>query len=238
MALTREEFRYEAGEKTCIGTLSFDDSWDTPRPAVMIAPSFRGISDLDRDWADHYVALWYVGVAIDYYGDGTSVQTMEEASALMAVVNNDRPLFLRRMEGALAAVSADARVDDTRIAALGFCLGGKAVLDLARSGAKLAATVPIHGVLDAPPAGSVRMNTTVMLLHGWDDPLATPAQLEACAQELTEHCDDWQVLGFGNTGHAFTNPGAAGAGMGFSQTANDRSKAIISALLAEKFTET
>jgi dienelactone hydrolase len=235
MGITREEFTYEAGSTTCIGTIAYDPDWSEPRPAVMIAAAFGGISGLERDWAAEMATLGYVGVALDYYGDGTRVETGEEASALMAVLNIDRALLLKRMKGALDAVAMDTRVDDKKIAAMGFCFGGKAVLDLARSGAALAAVMPVHGVLDAPPSESVKMNTSVLLLHGWDDPLATPKDLSACAAELTQHCDDWQVLGFGHTGHAFTNPTAAGDGMGFSQSANGRSKAAIAALLAEKF---
>lgn len=119
----------------------------------------------------------------------------------------------------------------------GFVSGGKAVLDLARSGAALAGLVAFHGLFDAPPDGSERMNTAVLALHGWDDPLATPDDVLALSRELSAHCDDWQLLAFGNTGHSFTNPAAQSpdAHMAFCARADRRAFAALERFLAERF---
>ena len=83
------------------------------------------------------------------------------------------------------------------------------------------------------------MNTSVLVLHGWDDPLATPEQAVGLASELTAHCGDWQMLAFGHTSHAFTNPDAQSpeAGMAYAASSNDRAFAAMRAFLEERFAQ-
>ncbi|MEO0363520.1 MAG: dienelactone hydrolase family protein, partial [Pseudomonadota bacterium] len=170
------------------------------------------------------------------YGDGETTEEMEVASGWMGALMQDRADFLARFEGALAALKAAPEVDEDRTAAIGYCLGGKAVLDLARSGADVAAVVSLHGVYDPPPGARGPMKASVLLLHGWDDPLATPKDVEAIAAELTETCEDWSLLAFGGTGHAYTNPANAPAanGMGYVKASADRSWEAMTRFLEEK----
>jgi dienelactone hydrolase len=182
--------------------------------------------------------MGYVALAVDYYGNAKRAETREESAQLMQALMAERPVLGRRMSAAMRALQRQRIVDADRIAAMGFCLGGKAVLDLARLGADLRAAIPIHGVYDAPPGENRRITASVLILHGWDDPLATPEDLTALAAELdASGCDDWQVLGFGGTGHAFTNPHADDrkGGMFHSQRATDRSWAALTAFLEERF---
>ena len=67
-----------------------------------------------------------------------------------AAFREDRSLFRRRMELAMAALTISPRVDGSRVAALGFCFGGPAVLDFARSNPEgLRAAITFHGA--GPP---------------------------------------------------------------------------------------
>jgi len=232
------ELRYTAGDTECVGYVA-QPSGEGPHPVVMIAPAFAGLGDLAKSKADWLASLGYIGFAVDYYGDGRLAVDEDEASAMMQVLNADRQILRTRMVAALETARGIPNADATRVAAMGFCLGGKAVLDLARSGATLSGVVPIHGVFDAPPSGSSKINTSVLALHGWDDPLATPEQVVALAAELTVHCDDWQILAFGHTSHAFTNPDAQNpeAGMAYSGSSNDRAFAALLAFLKERFAQ-
>lgn len=232
------EHRYIAGDTECIGYVAHPKG-DGPHPVVMIAPAYAGLGDFVKEKADWLATLGYIGFAVDYYGNGRLGRNSDEAMAMMQVLNADRPTLRTRMVAALEAASTLPNADPTRIAAIGFCMGGKAVLDLARSGATLSGVVGFHAVFDAPPEGCEKMNTSVLVLHGWDDPLATPAQTVDIAAELTAHCDDWQILAFGNTAHSFTNPAAQDpeAGNAYSKRANDRAFAAMRAFLMERFAQ-
>lgn len=230
-----EELRY-AADVECVGNVARPDG-PGPHPVVMVAPAFGGVGPFSKEKAEYFASLGYIGFEVDYYGDGRRTDDRDEASAMLQEVSRNRPALRARMVAALEAAKSIDGADTTRIAAIGFCLGGKAVLDLARSGAHLAGVVPIHGLFDAPPEGSEQMNTSVLALHGWDDPLATPSDVLALSKELSTHCGDWQMLAFGNTGHSFTNPSAQAPqdGMAYSDRANARAFAALEAFLTERF---
>jgi len=230
-----ETFSYSDGIDTFIGHLVWDEAQQEPAPCVLIAPAFGGLSDFERARAAELAALGYVALAMDYYGNGTRVETPEEAQVLMATVTSDRTVLARRMVAAFEAAKELPQVDETRVGAIGYCLGGKAVLDLARTGAGIRACVPLHGVLDPPNFRSEQMLAAVLVLHGWDDPLAPPEALLALTRELDAHCADWQLLGLGHTGHAFTNPKAQNpeGGMMYSARASVRAWTALTAFLAE-----
>ncbi|WP_238364227.1 dienelactone hydrolase family protein [Mesobacterium pallidum] len=226
------EHIYDADGTPCHGYLALPGG-DGPAAGVLVTPAFSGLSDSERATCDRLAALGYVALGVDYYGHGTLATTREEAGALMAKLQADRATLATRMTAALAALAAIPRVDAGRMAAMGYCFGGKAVLDLARSGADFRAGVSMHGVYDAPPSGSRKMAPALLICHGWEDPLCPPDATVALAQELTEHCDDWQILAHGHTGHAFTNPGANAPGMAYAEAADRRSWDAMLSLFAE-----
>ena len=145
-----EAFNYSDGADHFIGHLAWDETLDGPQPSVLIAPAFGGLSDFERARAEELAALGYVAIAVDYYGNGKRAGSPEEAQALMGTLQADRKILARRMVAACDAAKALPQVDAGRIGAMGYCLGGKAVLDLARTGADIRACAPLHGVYDRP----------------------------------------------------------------------------------------
>ena len=82
-------------------------------------------------------------------------------------------------------------------------------LDLARAAPEgLVGAVSLHGVFTPNPLPANPISAKVLVLHGWDDPLATPDTVLALATELTKAGADWQIHAYGQTLHAFTTPGA------------------------------
>ena len=236
--IVTEKLVYESELGPFEGTVSWSNAQTGPRPAVMVAPTFRGQSAFETQKAELLAEMGYVGVAIDIYGQGKRASTPEEAGALMAVVDSDRPLLLRHMQLALATVRQLPQVDEAQIAAIGFCFGGKCVLDLARSGADISGVVSFHGVYD-PPSWAVaeKILASVLVLHGWEDPLAQREATVALADELTQADADWQIHMYGSTAHAFTNPLATARadGMFFNPLSADRAWKTMLDFLVEQF---
>ena len=219
------------------GTVSRDTDLTGPRPGVLVAHAFGGQTAFDTGKAEDLARLGYVAIAIDMYGQGRRASGPAEASALMHEVTDDRPVVAKRMQMWLDVLAGLPDVDAQRMAAIGFCFGGKCVLDLARFGADLRAVVGFHAVLDAPEvAVEAPMLASVLVLHGWDDPLATPAQFCELGAEMTERSADWQGMAYGATGHAFTNPAANAPedGMMFNALSNGRAWAAMAMFLVEK----
>lgn len=228
--------QYSEGDSTFIGKLAWDDTLPGPLPAVLIAPAFGGRSPFEEERAEDLAKLGYAALAIDYYGDGRRAGSEEEAYTWMGELNADRALLARRMVSALNALKALPMVDPDRIGAMGYCFGGKCVLDLARTGERFEAAITLHGVYDAPAIAASPILPSVLILHGWDDPLATPPELLALTQELSERCKDWQLMAFGHTGHSFTNPrvNQPDHGMMFSEQATKRSWKALTDFLEER----
>ena len=118
-------------------------------------------------------------------------------------------------------------VDRQRIAAIGYCFGGTAVLELARSGADIAGVVSFHGGLGTPrPADPHTFKAKVLVLHGADDPNVPLQQVIDFQEEMRKAKADWQMICYGGAVHAFTNP-ASGSdpskGVAYNEKADRRS---------------
>ena len=100
-------------------------------------------------------------------------------------------------------------VDPNRTAAIGFCFGGTAVLELAYSGAAVKGVVTFHGGLVVPkPEDKGKIRAKILILHGADDPNVPRDMIERLQDTLRNEKVDWQFVFFSNTVHAFTNPAA------------------------------
>jgi dienelactone hydrolase len=145
----------------------------------------------------------------------------------VATFRNDRALFRRRLLEALDVLQEQALVDESRTAAIGYCFGGTAVLELARSGAELNGVVSFHGGLDSPnPADGAKIKARVLALHGADDPLVSAEDLTAFEKELRQHKIDWQLIKYGGAVHSFTDRSAGNdnsRGIAYNATADQRS---------------
>ncbi|MDC0713432.1 dienelactone hydrolase family protein [Stigmatella sp. ncwal1] len=208
MSIESRKLVYEGPGGPFEGVLAWDPGLPHRRPGILVAHSWHGQSEFEAQKAVALAELGYVGFAIDLYGQGRRGETPEQARKLMQELDSDRRVLQARMASALAFLRTFETVDPTRTGAIGFCLGGKCVLDLARMGAEVAGVVSFHGVFDPPPYPNAdRIHAKVLIFHGWEDPHAPNEQAVGLANELTRSRVDWQLHAYGNTRHAFTVPG-------------------------------
>ncbi|MDJ0655589.1 MAG: dienelactone hydrolase family protein [Xanthomonadales bacterium] len=227
---------YRDGDTVLKGWMAWDDELPGARPGVLVAHAWSGQTDFERGKATRLAELGYVGFALDNYGDGKNGSTREENAALLQPFLDDRGALQRRMKLALDCLLEQPEVNQA--AAIGFCFGGLSVLDLARSGASLAGVVSFHGLLGAPDnTEGTPITTPILVLHGWDDPMATPDQVVALAEELSGAGADWQLVGYGGTVHAFANPNANDPEYGtvYSKAADRRSWQAMENFLRDIF---
>ena len=226
MTIQTRKIEYQHEGVVLEAVLAWDDSTLAPRPAVMVSHAWGGRDEFAVNKASALADLGYVGFALDLYGKGIIGSGPEENAKLMGQFMEDRSLLQSRMMVALDTVRNQPEVDAGRVGAIGFCFGGLCVLDLARSGAALKGVVSFHGLL-VPPGNTdgKAIKAKVLVLHGYDDPMATPEQMVALANELTKAEADWQIHAYGGTVHAFTNPKANDPGFGtvYQESADRRS---------------
>lgn len=213
------------------GVICWDDQIAEKKPGILVAHTFKGQTDFEVEKAQNLAKLGYVGFALDMYGQGQRATTPEEADALMQPFLDNRELLLNNILLAFDTLKKHPQVDPALIGGIGFCFGGKCMLDIARSGADICGVASFHGIYDQPGLkheGDIK--ASILVLHGWEDPLAKPDSTVALGHELTERNADWQILAFGRTGHSFTNPKANfhDRGMFYQEVSNRRAwKAMV-----------
>jgi len=233
LAIQTQTVEYKDGDVVLEGYFAWDDTNSDRRPGVLIAHAWAGRSEFEEGKAESLAELGYAGFALDLYGKGMRGSNAEENTALMQPLLDERMTLQRRMTLALEQIRKQEMVDASRVAAMGFCFGGLSVLDLARTGADLSGVASFHGLFNAPGnTANNRIIASVLVMHGWDDPMAKPDQVL-----LTAMGADWQIHGYGNTMHAFTNPAANDPGFGtvYNERADRRSWQSLQLFLAEIF---
>lgn len=230
-------FAYHDGQQELEGYLARPAAAGARAPVVLVAHAWGGQDDFARAKADMIASLGYIGFAIDVYGKGRRGNSPEENSKLMMPWVENRGALRTRL---MSAVDAAAKIDGgdpARMAVIGFCFGGLCAFDLARANARgVKAAIGFHALFGAPNLGAqAPIGAKVLALHGYDDPMATPEQMVGFAKEMTDAQADWQVVAYGGTGHAFTNPHAhdRASGMFYREIIADRAFAAMRGLLAE-----
>lgn len=208
-------------------------------PGLVMAPNWLGISDGAEQIAKEVASKGYVVLLADLYGQNVRPKPGDEAAAAMMPLKNDRGLLNKRMQAALDQLTSQsfAKVDQSRLAAFGFCFGGCCALELARTGAPLKAAVSFHGTLDTPnPADAKNIKGKVLVLHGASDPLVPKEQLPAFEAEMNAADVDWQLLSYGGAFHSFTDPQANNPGVQmYNPTVSRRAFTAMHNLLDEVF---
>jgi dienelactone hydrolase len=230
---------YKAGDKNCLGYLSWDETLSGPRPGVLVFPEAFGLNDHARERADRLAKLGYVALAVDMYGDGAVFKDMSQLGAAIQPLNADRQLWRSRTRAAFDTLVALPQVDRNRIAAIGHCMGGTSCLELARSNPDIAAIATFHAGLNLGlPEDAGKIRAKVLINNGAEDPLVKKEAIDALVAELQRDKVDWQFINYGNTVHSFTNPDAdarGAPGFAYSATSEARSWAAMRHLFAEVF---
>jgi dienelactone hydrolase len=232
-----EAVRYRDGAVELEGFIAYPDG-PGRRPGVLVVHEWWGHNAYVRQRAEMLAGLGYVGFAADLFGKGVTATTTEEAGKLYTAVMSDRRFARGRIGAALDLIRANPAVDSAKVVCLGYCMGGTVALDLARSGADLRGAVSFHGALATPtPAGKAAVKCPVLVLHGADDPMVTPDQVQGFRDEMRSAGADWQFHEYGGAQHAFTNPAANLPKLGilYNAAADRRSWEVMKSFLSEVF---
>ncbi|WP_373044341.1 dienelactone hydrolase family protein [Vulgatibacter sp.] len=225
-----EWVEYRDGDRICEGFFAWEPVAGK-RPCVIVCHAWGGQGDTEREKARELARLGYVGFAIDVYGKGRRGDPLQGNERLMQPWLDDRAALRRALLAGLDCAARHQQVDERRVAALGYCFGGLCALDLARAApAGLRAVVTFHAVLTPPRLGAQPpIDASVLVLHGFEDPVAPAADVLALARELTAAGADWQVHVHGHAMHAFSFPGANLPHLGIRYDANAASRSAAAA---------
>ena len=232
--------QYRDGDTLLEGFLTYDDSIiKGKRPAVLIAHQWMGLGASEKKRAEMLAQLGYNVLCVDIYGKGVRPKDVREAATMSGKYKSDRDLLRRRLATGLEVLAKHELSDPKRVAAIGYCFGGTAVLELARHGADVVGVVSFHGGLDSPkPDDGKNIKCKVLALHGADDPMVTARDLTAFEEELRKAKVDWQLIKYGGAVHSFTDVSAGNdnsKGAAYNEIADKRSWEAMKQFFADVF---
>ena len=213
-------YKAEDGETDLEGYFAWDPSLleggDEGLPGVLVAHTAIGPQEVFvHTCCDALARMGFAAFALDAFGAGTCVFDKAERDALFGALRADRSKHARRILKAYEAMLEQPEVSSTAsMYGIGFCLGGMAVLDLARfrSAPRLRGVVSFHGSLDRPQmadpegSGAEKGSTSCLLLHGAADPFSSPENVAACLSGLKDLGLPVRLVEFENVKHGFTRP--------------------------------
>jgi dienelactone hydrolase len=173
-------------------------------PLVLLIHDWDGLTDYEVRRADMLADLGYAVFAADLYGAGVRPTELEDKRRLTGELYSDRAKMRTRLIGALASAESEG-ADVTNAVAIGYCFGGTAVLELARSGADLKGFVSFHGGLSTPEGQDYsKTKSGILVLHGTADESVSMDDFAELAIELEQEGVPHEMVSYGGAPHAFT----------------------------------
>ncbi len=233
-----DDIEYSIDGRRHVGFLAVDDTRPGRRPSVLVCHEGFGLDDHAKDRARRLAELGYAAFALDYFGGGGPPPPEEAGDRFRELAGDPLRTRIVGLAG-LDVLLADEHADADRVAAIGFCFGGTMALELARSGADLAAVVGFHsGLGTTRPEDAAAITGRVLVCIGADDAYVPPEQRAAFEQEMRAGGVDWRMDLYGGVVHSFTNPSADGTNpvLRYDAVADARSWRAMLHLFDEVFT--
>jgi dienelactone hydrolase len=199
--MSLERIDYSDGATALTGWLARPPG--SPRAAVAVFPTFMNITPGVAAKAQALAAAGCLALVADFYGPDAP-HDAPSAFAAMGRLRADPVAMRLRLRASLAALAALA--PGIPMIAAGFCLGGMAVLELARDGADLALVASFHGLLATPLPATAPITARILVCHGDADSLVPRSDVIAFWEEMDRVGADWQFMSFAGVEHGFTNP--------------------------------
>ncbi|MCE0461782.1 dienelactone hydrolase family protein [Pseudomonas uvaldensis] len=244
-AIQTQEIPYTSADGTkLIGYYAYDDAIKGPRPGVVVVHEWWGLNDYAKRRARDLAGLGYSALAIDMYGEGKNTEHPKDAMAFMQAALKDAKATSARFQAGLDLLKKQPQTDPDKLAAIGYCFGGKVVLDAARQGVPLAGVVSFHGALVTnTPASPGSVKAKVLVEHGALDSMVTEDNVTAFKTEMDKAGADYKFVSLEGAKHGFSNPdadrlshgGHGGPDIGYNKAADDKSWADMQAFFKKIF---
>ncbi|HUU66324.1 MAG TPA: dienelactone hydrolase family protein [Methyloceanibacter sp.] len=202
-ALAGEAVTYDVGGESFEGYRA--DAPGASKGLVLVIHDWDGLDDYEKKRADMLADMGYDAFAVDLYGKGNRPADTGAKKAATAALYEDRARMRSLILGGLAKARNDG---DQEVVVMGYCFGGAAVLELARSGKAvyIAGYATFHGGLTTPQGQSYPSDTPpILVMHGGADSSITMDDVAALSRELESAGVPYEIQVYSGAPHAFTN---------------------------------
>jgi dienelactone hydrolase len=161
----QEKFPLPFDGQEYLGHFAYPLDTTEPRPLIIVVPNYAGLNEFDEQQCLFLAKIGFTALAIDVYGEScpfelrtqrAKVERPEEhRTATFRAMNamlSDWDRFRAFLKAWVAAGKTHSAACSDRCAAIGYCFGGCAMLEMVRSGMQgVQGCVSFHGVLTSYP---------------------------------------------------------------------------------------
>ena len=232
LALAGEEVVYDVDGQRYAGYYAAPQG--DPQGLVLIIHDWDGLGDYEEQRADMLAEMGYAAFAVDLFGQGNRPETVEARRAETGKLYQDRAAMRTRI---LAGLETARERADLRAVVMGYCFGGAATLELARSGeaGDVTGYASFHGGLETPEGQSWEgVEEPLLVMHGSADTSVTMDHVATLAQALEAAGTPYEIQIYSGAPHGFTEFGSDR----YQERADQESWQAFADFLADQFGST
>jgi dienelactone hydrolase len=172
---------------------------------VVIIHAWGGLTPYEQKRADMLADLGYDAFALDLYGKGNRPAELDDKKKETARLYADRARMRKLL---VAGLDQARRGGDRPTVVIGYCFGGAAALELARSGQakNVVGYATFHGGLKTLEGQSYPSTTPpILVLHGGADTSVTMDDVAALSRQLEQAGVEYEIQVYSGAPHGFTN---------------------------------
>ena len=208
------------------------------RGAIVIYPTIANIRPAMERRAGLLADAGFIAMIADFYGE--PIASFEASRPLGDKLRADVDHYRTRCSAAITTMAGHPLAKGQRMAAIGYCMGGQAALEMARIGQPLELAASFHGILatNRPATAATPISARLLICHGDADPMVPRDQVMAFWHEMDAAQANWHFHSYAGVKHGFTDPGSEDRGMAalaYDASADRQSWAALMALLDEVF---
>ena len=171
---------------------------------VLVIHDWDGLTGYEEKRAEMLASMGYNAFAIDLYGKGNRPLETGAKKAETGKLYKDREKMRRLI---LAGLSEARKSFKGKAVIMGYCFGGAAVLELARSGkaTDISGYATFHGGLKTPEGQTyVKSTPPILVAHGGADKAIPMGQVAQLSKELEAAGVMYKMQIYSGAPHAFT----------------------------------
>ena len=173
-------------------------------PTILLLHDWDGLTDYEKKRAEMLGDMGYSVFAADLFSKGVRPTTVTDKRQHTGELYKDRQKLRSLITGALETAKSQG-LNSEKVVAMGYCFGGAAVLELARSGVPLTGFVTLHGGLATPDGQDYsEAKGQYLIFHGSADSNVTMTHFANLAEELEGYQLNHEMITYGGAPHAFT----------------------------------
>jgi len=173
-------------------------------PMLLLIHDWDGLTEYEVKRAEMLAELGYSVFAADLFGKGVRPTEVKDKKQHTGELYKDRQKMRALLDGAFEQ-GVKLGGDGSNLVVFGYCFGGAAVLEMARSGAEAKAFVTFHGGLSTPEGQDYsKASGSVVVFHGTADSAITMEDFASLAAELESTGVDHEMVTYSGAPHAFT----------------------------------